>query len=140
MKFKFTRAVRRRAACISLSAMMCATFVAGQIVSMTASGGAGLTASADEIYSLDYESANGKLDLSQIKIDNFSKGVIQNDGVSSDVYSLTRTLIVTLKGKPLSERSNAGKDARDEIAEEHQAILNELRAVSYTHMKLPTIC
>lgn len=133
MKFKFTRAVRRRAACIGLSAVMCATFAAGQLTAFAAKGGAGLTASADESYDLDFENANGKIDLTQIKIDNLAGGVIKNDGVSSDVYSLTRTLIVTLEGEPLSERSYAGKSAQEEIAEEQRAFLAELNraGVSY---------
>lgn len=133
MKRKFSSAIRRRAACIGLSAVMCASVVAGQIVSLTSNGGSHLTASADEVYSLDYENANGKIDLTQIKIDNLAEGVMQNDGISSDVYSLTRTLIVTLKGKPLSERSYAGKAARAEIAEEQQEFLNELRAAGISY-------
>ena len=133
MKFKFSSTVRRRAACIGLSAVMCASVIAGQVVSLTAKNGSGLAASADEVYSLDYENANGKINLSQIKIDNLAKGVMENEGVSSSVYSLTRTLIVTLKGKPLSERSYAGREAREEIAEEQQAFLCELRnaGISY---------
>ncbi len=133
MKFKFTRAVRRRAACIGLSAVMCATFAAGQLTAFAAKSGSGLNASADESYNLDFESANGKIDLTQIKIDNMSKDVIKDDGVSADVYSLTRTLIVTLEGEPLSERAYAGKSARQEIADEQQAFLSELRraGVSY---------
>ncbi len=133
MKFKFSSAVRRRAACIGLSAVMCASVIAGQVVSMTAKGGSGLAANADEVYSLDYENANGKIDLTQIKIDNFAKGVEENQGVSSSVYSLTRTLIVTLKGKPLSERSYAGKDARGEIADEQQAFLTELKRAGISY-------
>lgn len=133
MKFKFTRAVRRRAACIGLSAVMCATFAAGQITAFAANGGSGLSASADGVYDLDFENANGKIDLTQIKLDNLSKDVIKNDGVSSDVYSLTRTLIVTLEGAPLSERSYAGKSAQIEIAEEQQAFLSELKRAGISY-------
>lgn len=128
MKLKFTRAMGRRAACIGLSAAMCATFAAGQLTAFAAKGGSGLSANASGIYSLDFENANGRIDLSQIKIDNMSGDVIQNDGVTADVYSLTRTVIVTLQGKPLSERSYAGRSAQLEIAEEQQAFLSGLKS------------
>ena len=127
MKFKFTRAMGRKAACIGLSVAMCATFTAGQLSAFAANGGSGIPASAADTYSLDFENANGKIDLTQIKLDNLSKDVIKNDGITSDVYSLTRTVIVTLKGKPLSERSYDGKSAQTEIAEEQRAFLAELK-------------
>lgn len=128
MKFAFKRAVSRRAACIGLSAVMCAAFAAGQFTAFASTGSSQRSASADasEIYDLNFESANGKIDLSQIKIDNLSKDVIKNDGITSDVYSLTRTVIVTLEGAPLSERSYDGKSAQIEIAGEQQAFLTEL--------------
>ena len=123
----------RRAACIGLSVAMSASLAAGQFAAFAGKGGSGVSASASDTYSLNFESANGKVDLTQIKIDNMSKDVIKDDGVSTDVYSLTRTLIVTLKGAPLSERADAGSDDRDEIAREQQAFLNELKraGVSY---------
>lgn len=132
MKFKFTRAVRRRAACIGLSAVMCATFAAGQLTAFAAKG-SGISASADEVYNLDYENANGKIDLTQIKLDNLSKDVIKNDGAVTDVYSLTRTLIVTLKGEPLSERDGKDADAQAEIADEQKAFLTELKRAGISY-------
>lgn len=136
MKFVFTRAMRRRAACIGLSAVMCASLAAGQFAAFASDGGSGLTAAADsEVYSAAFENANGKIDLTKIKLENLSKDVIENTGVSSDVYSLTRTVIVTLQGEPLSERSYDGKSARDEIADEQQAFLYELNkaGISYEY-------
>ncbi|MCM1438297.1 MAG: leucine-rich repeat protein [Roseburia sp.] len=133
MKANKTKAIRRRAACIGLSAVMCASLIAGQIVSLSAKGGSGITVSADETYSVGYESANGKIDLSQIKIDNFAGNVLKGDGETAEVYSLTRTLIVTLKGKPLSERENAGAYDGEEIAAEQRAFLTELKRAGISY-------
>ncbi len=127
MKFRFKRAMGRKAACIGLSAVMCATFAAGQLTAFAAKGGSGVNASTSDVYSLGFENANGKVDLTKIKLDNMSKDVIKDDGITADVYSLTRTVIVTLQGKPLSERSYAGRSAQLEIAEEQQAFLSELK-------------
>ena len=127
MKFRFTRAVGRRAACIGLSVAMCASLAAGQLAAFARGGKGGLVASADtEVYSAAFENANGKIDLTDIKVQNFSKDVIENTGVTSDVYSLTRTVIVTLQGAPLSERSYDGESAREEIAAEQKRFLSEL--------------
>lgn len=133
MKLKFTRAMSRRAACIGLSVAMCASLAAGQFTAFAGKGGSGLTSSASDIHSLDFESANGKVDLTKVKIDNLSKDVIKNDGISADVYSLTRTLIVTLKGKPLSERAYADSGDRGEIAAEQQAFLTELKRAGISY-------
>ncbi|MDE6691307.1 MAG: leucine-rich repeat protein [Clostridia bacterium] len=133
MKLKFTRAMSRRAACIGLGVAMCASVAAGQFTAFAGKSGSGVAAAESDIHSLDFESANGKIDLSKVKIDNLSKDVIKNDGISADVYSLTRTLIVTLKGKPLSERAYAGNGDREEIAAEQQAFLTELKRAGISY-------
>lgn len=101
MKSVNNKNLRRRAACIALSAVMTATFAAGQILAF-ADGGNGGSQLPSDTHSLAFENINGKVDLTQIKLSNLNSQAFKNEGAET-VGDLTRTAIVTLQGKPLSE-------------------------------------
>ncbi|MDE7162880.1 MAG: leucine-rich repeat protein [Clostridia bacterium] len=129
MNFKFAKKFRYRAACIALTAVMGATCVAGTVTAL--SGGS--TVSADsKVYSLEFGDAKGKVDLTQIKIDNFSKQVVENAGASVSVENLTRTVIVRLKGKSLAEAGDS-RSAAARIEKEQKSFLSALdkKGISY---------
>ena len=71
MKSVNNKNLRRRAACIALSAVMTATFAAGQILAF-ADGGNGGSQLPSDTHSLAFENINGKVDLTQIKLSNLN--------------------------------------------------------------------
>lgn len=132
MKLKKARGIHRRVACVALTLVMGTTFAAGQLTAF-ADGKSVAGSNDSSTYSLDFENANGKVDLSQVKFDNLSSQVMQNEP-SAEIKSLTKNVIVTLKGKSLSERDYAGASDKAEIEEEQNAFLTELKraGIGYT--------
>ena len=126
---KLHRAFGRRAACIGLTTVMAATFVAGQVFAFADDKQSALPSQS---YGLNFENSNGKLDLTEIKLANLSNQVTKNN-VSAEVASLTRSVIVTLDGKSLSERGDESVRAQEEIAAEQSKFLSSLKkaGVSY---------
>ncbi|MDE7076636.1 MAG: hypothetical protein K2O62_04875, partial [Clostridia bacterium] len=131
MKIKSRKAVCRKAACIGLTAVMSASLIAGQVFAFA---GKNTAAQASDVRSLNFENVNGKVDLSQIKLDNLNKNVIKNDGASADYSNVTRTLIVTLEGGAVSDRDVGERQAKADIEREQSGFLNKLKrsGVSYT--------
>ncbi|MDE5789348.1 MAG: S8 family serine peptidase, partial [Clostridia bacterium] len=122
MNFKFAKKFRYRAACMALTAVMGATCVAGTVTAL--SGGSAVSADS-KVHSLEFGDANGTVDLTQIKIDNLSKQVIENKGSAVTVGDLTRTVIVRLEGKPLAEAGET-RYAAEKIAREQKKFLAAL--------------
>ncbi|MDE6790596.1 MAG: leucine-rich repeat protein [Clostridia bacterium] len=131
MKIKSRKAVCRKAACIGLTALMSASLIAGQVFAFA---GKSTAAQASDVRSLNFENVNGKVDLSQIKLDNLNKDVIKNDTASVDYSNVTRTLIITLEGGAVSDRDVDERQAKAEIEREQSGFLNKLKrsGVSYT--------
>ena len=134
MKHKTGLSLRRRLACMGLTAVMASTFVVGQLLAL--SDGRREVASADESYNLDFENANGKADLSKIKIDNLNKQVVDNSATSS-VSNVSEntvgTVIVTLSAKSLSERTFKSDSAKRDIENEQSDFLSSLSAKGVTY-------
>lgn len=130
MKIKSRKGVCRKAACIGLTALMSASLIAGQVFAFA---GKNTAAQASDVKSLSFENVNGKVDLSQIKLDNLSKDVIKNDS-AADYSNVTRTLIVTLEGGAISDRDGEEWAAKAEIEREQAGFLNKLKraGVNYT--------
>ena len=132
MKFKNKSAYCRRAACIGMTAVMCASFTAGQVFAFAGGNKGGVQQSM--VHSLEFESANGKVDLTQIKLGNLSQQVMQNETVSAELASTTQTAIVTLKGQPLADSGLGDASARRSLEREQKAFLSDLRdaGIAYT--------
>ncbi|MDE6075172.1 MAG: S8 family serine peptidase, partial [Clostridia bacterium] len=130
MKIKSRKAVCRKAACIGLTALMSASLIAGQVFAFAGKN----TAAQADVRSLNFENVNGKVDLSQIKLDNLNKDVIKNDTSSADYSNVTRTLIVTLEGGAVSDREGSEWQAKADIDREQSGFLNKLKraGVNYT--------
>ncbi|MDE5789129.1 MAG: leucine-rich repeat protein, partial [Clostridia bacterium] len=130
MKIKSRKAVCRKAACIGLTALMSASLIAGQVFAFAGKD----TAAQADVRSLNFENVNGKVDLSQIKLDNLNKDVIKNDTASADYSNVTRTLIVTLEGGAVSDREGSERQAKADIDREQSGFLNKLKraGVNYT--------
>lgn len=133
MKIKTKKNFCRKAACIFLTGAMCASLAAGQFTAF-ASSNAGNTQSvanngADANgYSLGFENANGKVNLTDIKLSNLSDKVLVND--DSQYADTTRTVIVKLDSAPVCD----GGDA-DKIKAQQNAFLKELSksGISYEY-------
>ncbi len=127
---KLHRAFSRRAACIGLTAVMSATFIAGQVLAFADNK---QSADGSQVQTVGFTNANGKFDLTDIKLSNLSKQVTQSE-VSTEIASLTRSVIVTLEGKALSERGDESLSAQREIEWEQEKFLSKLKksGVGYT--------
>ncbi len=128
MKSKIKKNICRKAACIGLTALMCATFAAGQIT-VSASTVSGASAEeAEKSYSLNFNNANGKVDLSAVKLANLSDKVLEiND---SQYATTTKTVIVRLSEASLIDGGDSAK-----IERQQSAFLNKLTAsgISYEY-------
>lgn len=124
MKNKTRSVFARRAACIGLTAVMGATFVAGQVFALTGKG----TALNQTIESVNFENVTGKVDLTKIKLENMSNRVVENTSAYS--ADSKETLIVKLDGNSLAQ---GGTDEKT-IERQHDSFLSELEraGVSYT--------
>ena len=120
---KLHRAFSRRAACIGLTAVMSATFIAGQVLAFADNK---QSADGSQVQTVGFTNANGKFDLTDIKLSNLSKQVTQSE-VSTEIASLTRSVIVTLEGKALSERGDESLSAQREIEWEQEKFLSKLK-------------
>ncbi|MGN1061055.1 MAG: S8 family serine peptidase, partial [Candidatus Coproplasma sp.] len=129
MKTKSMKIFCRKAACIFLTGAMCATFAAGQF---TASAASSDSSSADGSgasgYSLNFENANGKVNLTNIALSNLSDMVFESDG--SVTSSTEQTIIVELDATPVSD----GGDI-DKITAQKNSFLKQLTAkgISYEY-------
>ncbi|MDE7379941.1 MAG: leucine-rich repeat protein, partial [Clostridia bacterium] len=127
MKSKF-----KRAACLGLTAAMCATFIAGQAFAYTDKDKS--LAQQPKEYNLSFENVNGKVDLTEVKVNNFSSQVVQNNSMTKELSETTGTVIVTLKGKPLADSGLGDAAAKRSLENEQKAFLSELNkaGISYT--------
>ncbi|MDE7087209.1 MAG: hypothetical protein K2O67_03350, partial [Clostridia bacterium] len=125
------RGIFRKAACIGLTAVMSATFIASQALAFA--DGNNLSAETSTSQSLAFENANGKVNLTDIKLNNMTKQAMVND--TSAYADTTRTVIVTLEGKALSEIGSDDQADREEIAREQSRFLKNLKkaGVSYEY-------
>ena len=123
MKIRVSKNFGKRIAAIGLTAMMASTFIAGQAFSFRR--GSGITASADE-YSLDFENANGRFDLTDVRLSNLNSQTMQNT-ISADVKNTTRTVIVTLDADSLPSRGEATNSERKQVEMRQEQFLTDLR-------------
>ncbi|MGN0806513.1 MAG: S8 family serine peptidase, partial [Candidatus Coproplasma sp.] len=119
MKIKSKKNFCRKAACILLTGAMCATFAAGQFT--TSASGSSSASSASSGYSLNFQNANGTVNLTDIKLSNLSDMVFETDGASTS--SSTHTVIVELDATPVAE----GGD-EDRIEAQKNSFLKQLSA------------
>ncbi len=118
MKIKGSRKIGRKAACIGLTVVMATTLIAGNLTAFAdKSGSAGISSGQ----SLNFENVTGQVDLTDIKLNNLSKSVLENS--DSSYKDQTRSVIVTLKGAPVLK---GGEE--EEIASEQNAFLKKLGA------------
>lgn len=121
MKIKSKSNLLRKAACMALTGAMCATFVAGQFTSRASAVSASTEVSGTASQSLNFKNANGTVNLTDVKLSNFSDKVF--DMGSSTSSSTTQTIIVGLDGASVVE----GGDI-DSINAQKKAFLKALSA------------
>ena len=111
---------------------MGATCVAGTVSAFMGNGGSTVSADSD-VHSLEFGDANGKVDISQIKLDNLSKQAIKNEGAQVAVEDLTKTVIVRLEGKPLADVGETrAAAARIEKEQKNFLLALERKGIPYT--------
>lgn len=114
----------RRIASIFLTATMASTFIAGQALAFSKKSS--IAASADE-YSLNFESANGKYDFSDIKLSQLNKDVRLNDQPSTELKNTTRTVIVTLDSDVETSRTEIGATEKKAMERRQEKFLSDLK-------------
>lgn len=140
MNFK----TKRRAACISLTAIMALSLALSPALALSGSGKKSL-ASAEERYdTVNVTDVTGKVDLTGVALNNLSPSVLENAGLSATANS-TRTVIVTLDddcvldalpdGMEVADyvSSYSGKKLVQKIKSQQQSFLNSLssKGVNY---------
>ena len=135
MKTKFKGGLSRRLACVGLTAVMGATFIAGQVLAF-ADGSNPVANGGDDVRQVEFAAANetnGKLDLTDIKLSNMSKQVLENNTVAK-VVGETRTVIVSLKGESLLQQGTDSSSALARLKREQTEFLSELdnAGINYT--------
>ncbi|MGN0804447.1 MAG: leucine-rich repeat protein [Candidatus Coproplasma sp.] len=127
MKHKSRAYNCRRVACIALTALFGATFLAGQMTAF-ASPASAVTDSGVSSYSLNYSNANGTVNLTDIKLGNLSNQVMS--GFDETYADTVKSVIVTLDGQPVC---NGGSESA--IKSEQKSFLKELTAsgISYEY-------
>ena len=108
---------------------MGSTFIAGQALAFANDD----TVSADtqqNVRQAEFSDANGKVDLTDIKLSNLSPQVMQNDQ-TAELSNQKGTLIVSLSGSALEDVKD--NTARAQLQSEHNSFLKELKraGVSY---------
>ena len=97
MSFKKIKGISaRRTATLCLTAVMTASFVAGNVFAFAQNGGKKTgTSSVETSSQVSFEDVTGKIDLSAIKTQNLSTSVLENAGFKTKSLG-TQTVIVTL--------------------------------------------
>lgn len=101
---------KRRIACLSLSAIMAATFTAGNVLAFAKSGKQGLTAAPARYDTVTTKDVTGKMDMTGIMMNNLSSSVLENAGLTSSKGSV-QTVIVRLEEDSLLEAMPEDADA-----------------------------
>ena len=125
MKSKIRKGFCRKAACIGLTAVMGATFVAGQAFAF--GGNKSSATAAAQSASLQFENVNGQVSFDDIKISQMSAQVMQNTSQSVSMNE-KHTVIVTLKGESLGSLGTSDRQAVDQIEREQRKFLKNLAA------------
>lgn len=105
--------LKRRIACLSLSAVMASSLIAGNALAFAKSGKDGLSASADRYDTVTTEDVTGKVSLSGVALENLSSAVIKSEGASASVKDAVKTVVVTLDGDCLLDKVSAGESVSD---------------------------
>ncbi len=123
----------RKTACIILTAAMCATFAAGQFTAFANQAANSATVeesgnASSTSHTLGFKNANGKVNLTDIKLSNLSEQVLVND--NAQYANQTKTVIVKLDSAPVCD----GGDLT-EIKAQQKAFLKGLSAsgISYEY-------
>lgn len=106
----------RQLACVGLTGVMCATFIAGNALAFAKNGNN--DASTDGRYdTVNYENLTGKLDLTDIAVKNLNSSVINGEasGVSVD-NNKSYNVIVTLDEAPLIDRVRDNSTVKEYIS------------------------
>lgn len=134
----------RQFACVGLTGVMLATFIAGNVLAFAKDGNGGL--SAGEYDTVNIENMTGKLDLTDIAIKNLNNSVI--DGQASGVTvnaDKAYNVIVTLDQAPIIERvrdnvtvkeylsTSAGASTQNAIKTSQKRFLSELSKAGVKH-------
>ena len=126
----------KRILCGALSAMMLSTFaIEGALRWKDADGAVLGTTAAGVTDDVTFKNVTGQYDTSKIREENFNSSVIKNEDVAPKYE--TRTVMVTLDGKPLIKRAEgdvteyidswSGDLAAADIADEQDAFLKKLK-------------
>ncbi|MBQ9113367.1 MAG: leucine-rich repeat protein [Clostridia bacterium] len=126
----------KRILCGALSAMMLSTVAIEGALRWKDADGAVLGSTAASVADdVTFKNVTGQYDTSKIREENFNSSVIKNEDVAPKYE--TRTVMVTLDGKPLIERAEgdvteyidswSGDLAAAEIADEQDAFLKKLK-------------
>lgn len=127
MKTKAKKNFCRKAACIFLTGAMCATFAAGQFTASASTGNTAAQGGAATSSSVNFQNANGTVNLTDVMFSNFTDQVIKNDGAT---VSEKQTVIVELDETPVAEGGDMEK-----VKAQQQAFLKQLSAkgISYEY-------
>ncbi|MDE6613833.1 MAG: hypothetical protein K2K28_04705, partial [Clostridia bacterium] len=93
---------KRRIACLSLSAIMAATFTAGNVLAFAKSGKNNPLSASARYDTVTTKDVTGKIDMTGIALNNLSSSVLENAGLASSKGSV-QTVIVRLEGDSLLE-------------------------------------
>ena len=134
----------KRIACGALSLMMLSSLVLERNVRLGAADGvSSVDKVATQSATASFKDVTGQYDTSKIMQENFNSSVMKSEDVAPKYE--TRTVIVTLKGKPLVDQADGsvnafidsftGNVAASDIKSEQQAFLKKLSSmgISYTY-------
>lgn len=134
----------RQIACVGLTGVMLATFIAGNALAFAKDGNGGL--SADRLDTVNIENLTGKLDLTDVAIKNLNDKVLDGEasGVSLNADK-TYNVIVTLEQAPVIDRvrgngtvkeylsTPAGTSTQNAIKTSQKRFLSELSKAGVKH-------
>ncbi|MDE6868737.1 MAG: leucine-rich repeat protein [Clostridia bacterium] len=103
----------RRAACVWLTGIMAATFVAGNVLAFADTKGSG-TIAAEKYDTVNFTDVTGKVDVSSVALQNLSPSVLQNAGYTT--ASGTRTVIVRLNSDSVADSVPDGESVTDYLS------------------------
>ena len=125
----------KRILCGALSAMMLSTVAVEGALRWKDADGSVLDSAAASAADVTFKNVTGQYDTSKLREENFNSNVIKNEDVAPQYE--TRTVMVTLDGKPLIKRAKgdvteyidswSGDLAAAEIADEQDAFLTKLK-------------
>ena len=142
MRKRLKMSIFRRSACVGLTAVMATTFIAGQALAFADNNKNSVSASSG----VSFENVTGKIDLTEIKLDNMNKSVVMENDTSISAEDMPEycTVIVSLDGQTLTERAggekvsdyittDAGKNAVREIESEQNSFLSSLKKAKISY-------